>query len=542
MIRRWLFIAFFAGLLAVAAQFLTSSPVLAASKPVPPPPQTEIAFYPSGSIYENKPFTVTGVLRQKNGSGISDSHIDFWIDNTYIGQASTGSGGYFRFAVNRQYPVGTYLLTASFKGDHYFAGTETSLYIQVQVATAISIQDPGGVGLADVFYLVGSLTDLSTGLGVPGQIVSFDLNGIHVGQSTTNASGIFRLKVTRPLDAGSYLFHASFNGAHQLAAANGSVMVTIMPSTVKVQTIPPLPGITFQMDNRQFVSGADGTATIQVGKIGLYRLDVLLDLYHNPSKEVFFGRWTEESYLPYREVAVPTSDVIQVGLNVFHQVSLTFVDLDNFPVDPNRISSITIKSAQGDVFILKDGQPVWLPASRTARRITGLEETDLLYSVMSVVVDGSNVVNSAQQRFFALPDANWQVSLLLYTLKINAVDGLFGSPVAKSVDVQYPDGQVKNFPLDGSGNMTLHSLARGIYRVELVGAKGMKNIIPVALSRNQEVNEKVITYLDLGVLSAIGLLTVLGLIFYGRPWLLRHLFTRRRPAAKEAGWSSIHEN
>src|SRR5512136_1455426 len=99
MMKRWLFVAFFAILLAIIAQFLTTSPVLAASKPEPPPLPTEIAFNTPANVYENKPFTLTGVLRQKDGTGISDKNIDFWIDQIYIGQASTVSGGYFQFVV-----------------------------------------------------------------------------------------------------------------------------------------------------------------------------------------------------------------------------------------------------------------------------------------------------------------------------------------------------------------------------------------------------------------------------------------------------------
>ncbi len=542
MIKRWLLAAFFAGILALSAQLARVTPVTAASNPNDVPTPTYFAFADPGNIFENKPFTLGGILREKDGVGVDNKEVDFFIDKTPLGQTSTNKDGLFQLIVNKQYPVGPHLITVYFKGAHLLAPTGASFYIQVLIATTLTISGPGGIQMGSTFYLSGTLVDQSTGLGVSGQIVSIELNGNHIGQTPTDARGVFSLKVSKALDAATYLVSASFNGAHRLAPANGSTSVTILPSTVKVQTIPALPGITFQLDGHQFVTGADGTATVLVDKIGIYRLDVLLDLYNNPSKKVLFGRWTEESYLPYREVEVPTDEVIQVGLNVFHQVSMGFVDLAGFPIDPSRISSISIKSIQGDVFTLKNGDPIWLPASRTARRLTGLEETDLLYSVMSVVVDGSNVVNSAQQRFYALPNDNWSISLLLYTMNISAQDGLFASPVARTVDVQFPDGQVKNYPLDNTGSAAIHGLARGIYRIELVGVKGMKNIIPVALSRNQNVAVNVITYLDVAFVGIVGLGLVLGLIFYGRPWLLKYLFTRRRSSSRKTGWSSLHEN
>lgn len=535
---------FFALILALSLQFAHVKQVSAASNKsvAPVTVATEIDFNDPGDIFANKPFTLAGILRERDGKGISGKNIDFSIDGVYLGQAPTVSGGYFQFVVGKTFPVGSHLITASFAGGHLLGPTAVSFYIQIQPATDINIANIAAVSLGTDFVLLGTLTDESNGKGISGQTVSISLNADHMGNSLTDAKGVFSLKVTKPLDAGTYLVSASFNGDHHIAPAIGSTLLTILPAQVKVQTIPAFAGITFQMDGRKFVSGDDGSATISLNKVGQYRLDVLLDQYQNPSQKVVFGRWTEESYLPFREVQVPNDNVIQVGLNVFHQVSLTFVDLDGFPVDPNRISSITIKSAQGDVFILKNGAPIWLPSSRTARRMTGLDETDLLYSVMSVVIDGSNVVNSAQQRFYALPNDTWPVSLLLYTLKVESKDGLFGSPVGKSVAVQSPDGQVKNYDLDKSGMLEIHSLARGIYRIELIGTNGMKNIIPVALSRNQDVSVRVITYFDMAFGIIITLLVVLGLIFYGRPWLLHYLINRKRLASRKAGWTSLHEN
>jgi hypothetical protein len=66
----------------------------------------------------------------------------------------------------------------------------------------------------------------------------------------------------------------------------------------------------------------------------------------------------------------------------------------------------------------------------------------------------------------------------------------------------------------------IQSLARGTYYIELVGANGMSNRLPVALSRNQQVNTKVITYLDMAVVAMLGMVVALGLLLYGRPWIL----------------------
>jgi hypothetical protein len=216
--------------------------------------------------------------------------------------------------------------------------------------------------------------------------------------------------------------------------------------------------------------------------------------------------------------------VIQVGLNIYHKVNLKFVDLDNYPVDLSRINSISIRSVQGDVFDLKPGETPWLPASRTARRQNGLQETDLLYSINSVIIDGSNVVNSSQQRFYAKLDDTWSISLLLYTLNISVKDGLFAAPVGKSINLVYPDGQNVHFDLDNAGNAQIHTLARGIYHVSLIGVKGLGTSTPVALSRNQAITMRIITPLDFAISGLTMMGISLGLIFYGRPWLLGYIF------------------
>jgi hypothetical protein len=412
----------------------------------------------------------------------------------------------------------------------------------VQDDVSLSLVGPDQVKLADPIILTGFLKDTSTNTMVSNKTITFSTDGIYLAQTHTDDQGAFTVKINKDLSAGNYMITASFKGAHLLAPAISAVWLQVLPATVRVQTVPAIAGITFQMGDRQFISGQDGLATVNINQAGIYRLDVLLDQYHNPSQQVEFGRWSQESYQPFRDVQVPADDVIQVGLNVFHKISLKFVDLDGLAIDLSRITSISIRSIQGDVFTLKPGDTPWLPSSRTARRLIGLEETDLPYSVNSVIIDGSNVVNSAQQRFYVNTDDTWTISLLLYTLRITAKDGLFGSPIGNSVNVLLPNGQTQNYPLDKSGVLEIHSLARGIYRVSLVDAKGLGTSTPVALSRNQVVNLKIVTILDMAVVGLLGIAFALGLIFYGRPRLLNALLGRKPVSSNTIGWLPKHEN
>ncbi len=88
---------------------------------------------------------------------------------------------------------------------------------------------------------------------------------------------------------------------------------------------------------------------------------------------------------------------------------------------------------------------------------------------------------------------------------------------------------LKTIRLDLAGTAEIHSLARGNYSVQLVGAVGLGSRTPVALSRNQDVSIKEISVLDLGVLGVIGTVLTLGLLLYGRPQIFSFVMRRNRP-------------
>ncbi len=385
------------------------------------------------------------------------------------------------------------------------------------------------IKLGDSFTVSGSLAD-AYGKPIANQGVLISMGGAYLGQAATDQNGHFERQFTKSLSAGIYTIQASVGASQAAGPAEASISVKILPADVQVQTVPPIAGIPFQIGNQTFYSGDDGMAYAYISTPGNYRLSIQLDQYSNPSLRVEFGRWLQETSQTYQDIQVPDKQVIQVGLNVYLSVGQNFVDLDGYPVDPSRVSELTIRSAQGDIFVFQSGQPHWIPSSRVTRYQGGLVATQLLYSVLSVMVDGSNVVNQSQQRFYSHPDGSWPISLQLYSMQVTARDALFGFPVGTSVKVTYPDGQIISYPLDRTGKVEIHSLARGNYFTTLVGTHGINVRTPVALSRSQVLNGRVITLLDLAVVGSLGALLALGLLFYGRP----NLLPRKRRSMRES--------
>jgi len=134
--------------------------------------------------------------------------------------------------------------------------------------------------------------------------------------------------------------------------------------------------------------------------------------------------------------------------------------------------------------------------------------------------------------------------LILYTLNVHANDGLFGSSVGKSISLVYPDGHIQDYPLDQNGTASIHALARGNYTVQVLNDKGLKQIIPVALSRSQTVEINVATNLDLFFILGLGLLVGLSLIVFPRllPWRSRARSTRPRPAIQSPQNALVKSN
>jgi hypothetical protein len=393
--------------------------------------------------------------------------------------------------------------------------------------TVISFAKVDAVGMDKPFKVAGTIAD-SYGRPVANKPVSFTIDGAYLGQAYSNGSGNFQRQFSKTLNAGPHTLMASYKGHDVLSSTRSHTTLEILPADLQVQTIPAIAGVTFQINGQEIVSDDHGFASIQINQPGVYRLRVLVDEYHNPFQRIEFGRWLAESYEPFQDIKVPTDKVIQIGLNVYNLVGQSFVDLDGSPVPHERIKEFSIRSTQGDFFTFYDGQPRWIPASRIAHRINGLEEVKLLYSVLNVMVDGSNVVNQAQQRFYANPNETWSISLLLYSLRVTATDALFGFPVGQSVSVEFPDGRTENYSLGETKVAEINSLARGNYYVKFMGAYGLSNRLPVALSRNQEVTAKIITYLDLIIVGMLGVLVMLGLLLYGRPSIVGSLFKRNR--------------
>jgi hypothetical protein len=388
----------------------------------------------------------------------------------------------------------------------------------------------------------------SKGEPVVDQPIELFVNGVRERRARTDETGTATVRVTRDT-ADTYALSATFKGSKSpsLGSSKAAADLVISPAIVEVIVTPPLPDIKFALDDRIFASDDYGVARIEVDEAGKYTLDILPIESIDEDIQMHFGRWGDEEFEPSREIEVPLRKPLQVGFEVSYEVSQTFVDLDDKAVDSSRITSITYKGSNGATFTFEDTSTHWLPAGRIIRLNNGLQETKILYSVMSVVIDGANVVSQAQQRFYVNPNDLWTIQVLLYSARFTAKDALFGFPIGTGIHMEYPDGDIQDYSFDPEEGYTLEGLARGIYKVTVTGAAGYAPPTPIALSRNQDVELMVFSYLDMGVLAGVGLMLSVGLLWYGRPYVFRQIWAfggrliPRRRSLEPAGQTNLFQ-
>ena len=300
---------------------------------------------------------------------------------------------------------------------------------------------------------------------------------------------------------------------------------------VLVETIPPIPGVRVELDGIVATTDDDGrivfpdAETKQAGR----RVQVL-------DTELL----SDDGQTRYRFLRTyGRSSPIRLAWNTDQKVSFEFETVNGVSIGPDELTSLHLKSSVGA--ILDDvpmNEPVWLHGSRVVTRRTGPEESAILWSVDRVMVGDSNVVNRSQTRFEPLVTPHVQVPVLFFDAHFTTRDAFFGFPAGTALLLTHPDGRETRHPFV-DGELTLTALPRGEY-VTVVEGPGLHLERPVALTRNQDVELKLFSWLDVGLvgLVLVTFLTVPLLIGTRRRRRLRagnrdDLRTKERTALRE---------
>ncbi len=486
--------------------------------------QTLITILSADSLESGHSGTVVARLTTTEGAPLPNVALDFALGNSITRSVGTDANGSATLTVTPSVAPGTYRLTISFGGSRGYA--PTSITQQVIVAgnneTHLEIAPLDNVPLKMNAVVTAHLSD-AAGQAIANERLTLFVDGTHAEQGYTDQNGNAYLRIGSDISAGQHKLVVVYDGSKSYQPASATRVTGIRTLDIEIHTIPVIQGARFRFQGQIYATDQDGDVRIPVSKAGTYQVEALPYQNAQGDTKADFSVWDDQTFTPFHDISVPMSSPAEAGYIVSYLVKQSFVDLDNQPVDPERITELTFKRSDGEMYNFHNGEAHWLPISRVLRRAFGLQESAFEYSLMSVTVHGTNVVSAQQQRFYVHPRDVWQLQLLLYAANFHSHDMLFGFPLGSSIKLEYPDGTIVRSAMNPGAFTSVRSLPRGDYKVSVTTWFGFSPVSSLAMSRNQNVELPIVSYLDILAVVLIALLIGPGVLYVGQPGLRRAL-------------------
>jgi hypothetical protein len=413
----------------------------------------------------------------------------------------------------------------------------------VPVPISMSLKVPPVAALGSEVTVVGSIRRADR-VAPTGLRVGLFVDGKFLLSSHSDASGniAFRVSGAATAKAGTFRLEGRFEGSRSLAPARATTTLKIRPAVVTITTVPAVPGVPVSVGTEKATTGPDGTAKVNIDKVGATSLEAHLDLVADQQTRVSFIRWGDQVYDTKRAITVRGDATFVLGLRTAYQASVRFVDQDGQPVDPTTISRARFTSSTGGELVLTNFENAWWEAGTAVSRTGGLQPSTTLWRLSEVEMAGTNVVNQGQQAFSPMINGMWTVNLLLFDLVVHTRDAITGSSLNGMAELVFPDSSSRTSPIGNDGSARFSGLPRGSYVVKL-GTDGIAPTTPIALSRSQEATIRVISSFDIALAGGLMLVSLLALLWIGRrrqlSWLLRATTAPMVVARRMPGGSAL---
>jgi protocatechuate 3,4-dioxygenase beta subunit len=192
----------------------------------------------TGKVGES--ITLVGRIVDENNNGVANVVADFYVNGTYVGSNVTNAEGMaillYSFAVD-----GNFNYSAVFAGDgNYSASVSANGSINVTEGKLnITVGDVSGK-YNETVELNASVLDESS-LVVVGVEVGFYINGLYVGNGTTDSEGVARFNY-RIASAGSFTYYAYFVGNSTVGPEYSETIVVVFNKLDTVITVENVTG------------------------------------------------------------------------------------------------------------------------------------------------------------------------------------------------------------------------------------------------------------------------------------------------------------
>jgi hypothetical protein len=456
---------------------------------------TFLTIQPIDTISSGSTIPISVRLTTGRGDPVASKSLLISLTSDLTRAVQTDANGNATYTTRVDLAPGNYTIIISFGGAlglQPSRATEDVVVTGEATETVLTVQPIGPVGIDTNAELQARLT---TAHGVPIKDARLQIivDGADGPQANTDQNGYAFISIGKGNTLGNHKVSVVYRGSKEYAPASQQLNLDIRALDIELHTSPVLEGVRVMVQSKVYTTDKDGIVRIPVDAPG--------------------------TSIPFHDVNVPGSGPVEAGFNLSYQVRQVFIDLQGRPVDPRRISSMTFKRSDGVIYDFNNGDPRWLAGNYLVRRLDGLDESPFLYSLLSVIVNGTNVVSEQQQRFTAEPKDTWTIQLLLFSANLKSHDMMFGFPLGSGAKLVYPDGMKENIPLNAKGEGQVFSLPRGAYKVGVNTNLGIAPVSSLTMSRDQEVDLKVVSYLDILAVLLVGFVLGPGLLFVGQPKL-----------------------
>jgi hypothetical protein len=319
--------------------------------------------------------------------------------------------------------------------------------------------------------------------------------------------------------------------ATQTAARISSGQAAILT----IRTVPAVPDARVIVDGIAHLTNSNGVVTIGTFA-GRHQLDIKPPRRQIAGTGVQFSRWLDGIALADRKVSLHQGlNREEAGFQLSHPIQVRFAAKTGRPVPISAISSITITSSLGARFTFAPSDPPsLLAANRIVRIQSGLYPQPIRYSVRAVLFGGSNVVYAGSQNFFVHPNEVWTVKVLLFPMRLEVRDALFGFGIGSAVRIRMSDGISRIVALGTGHAVTLKSMPRSTYELVAKGP-GFGLSAPATLTKPLVAKLLLLSWVDL-----LAVLVVVVLFIVGLPLLGGRIVRRQGSRVRLPAWSPGH--
>jgi len=173
----------------------------------------------SPSADKNGTFLVEGTVTDAQETGLQNIDVDVMLNHTkkeqgiLTGAGRTGVDGVFQIicTVPGGTQAGENQVVAHANRNEQYQDAWTDPPITIYTNTTITLTIPGSIGLGEEVLVQGTLTDIG-GLPIEGATLYISWNGSRIGQTATDAKGLFNLSYTPSSPLGMYQVTVVYDG------------------------------------------------------------------------------------------------------------------------------------------------------------------------------------------------------------------------------------------------------------------------------------------------------------------------------------------